>query len=271
MINRAQESKDQLKIQGTREWAVAEINCSRGCPHGCLYCYARYALVKQKKLSDHNEWLECQPDSNAVGDIQKKYQGQVMFPAAHDIVPENLEDCLDVLLSLLKEGNRVLIVSKPSFPVIKELCSNLDEFKSQLIFRFTITARNHKILTIWEPYAPRYEERKKCLEYAFKQGFTTSVSVEPMLDIGDVSQMVEELTPFVNHSIWIGKMNKIDKRVLIDSMEVEQEVQRIKTEQSDAAIYQLYEKLKMTGLVRWKESIKDVIGLPRASSAGLDI
>ena len=32
-------------IRGTKEWAVAEINCSIGCPHDCRYCYARVAAL----------------------------------------------------------------------------------------------------------------------------------------------------------------------------------------------------------------------------------
>ncbi len=271
MNTREQEKIRAAKIQGTREWAVAEINCSKGCPHGCLYCYARHAQAEKNNITDRNEWLNCRPDETALAAIQKTYSGQVMFPAAHDIVTENLKECLDVLLKLLEEGNSVLVVSKPSLHIVKELCSNIVNFKRQIIFRFTITARNHKILKVWEPFAPLYKERKQCLEYAFENGFTTSVSVEPILDIVDVPQMVEELLPFVNHSIWLGKMNKIDKRVVVDSEEVKKEVQRIKEEQSDAAIHRLYEILKMQDNVRWKESIKDVIGLPRATSAGLDI
>lgn len=267
MLNR----DSKLKIQGTREWAVAEINCSRGCPRGCIYCYARYALLEKKGVVSRKQWLHCQPDRVAVADIQKKYPGQVMFPAAHDIVSENFKDCLEVLLRLLKDGNRVLVVSKPDFSIIKKLCTNLANYKRHLLFRFTITARNHKILKVWEPYAPLYEERKQCLEYAFNNGFTTSVSVEPILDIGDVQQMVAELLPFVNQSLWLGKMNKIEKRVEVTSEEIRKEILRIKTEQNDAAIQQLYNKLMKHKYIRWKDSIKDVVGLARANSPGLDI
>ena len=29
------------KISGTKEWAVANVNCLTGCSHGCLYCFGK--------------------------------------------------------------------------------------------------------------------------------------------------------------------------------------------------------------------------------------
>ena len=105
------------------------------------------------------------------------------------------------------------MVSKPHLRCIEELCRDLRPYRDRLLFRFTITARNAAILRFWEPQAPTYAERLACLELAFRQGFATSVSVEPMLDTADVVAMVDELQPFVTHSIWLGKMNRIAERV----------------------------------------------------------
>ena len=105
------------KIRGTREWAVAEINCCTGCPYQCRYCYARAKAVAQKKIVDANDWHRVRlKDIETLGDFPQ-YDGQVMFPAAHDIVPENVERCIYVIEQLLLKQNRVLVVSKPS-PVI---------------------------------------------------------------------------------------------------------------------------------------------------------
>ncbi|MGB3211590.1 MAG: hypothetical protein WBB19_12870 [Desulforhopalus sp.] len=258
-------------VRGTREWAVAEINCSVGCPHGCRYCYARYNQVERTGTVTPEQWTSCRVLHDEVAKKQPLYSGRVMFPSSHDIVNENLDACLSVLKNLIDAGNKILIVTKPHLDCMHRLCSELSEVREQILFRFTITARDSRILKIWEPHAPGYEERRKCLGYAFGMGFATSVSVEPMLDTDDVTAMVYELLPFVTHSIWLGKMNRIDKRVTCESVEMRREVDRIERGQRDERLLLLYQELRRVPQVRWKESVKEVVGLQQASEPGLDI
>lgn len=257
-------------IRGTREWAVAEINCSRGCTHGCLYCYARYDQVVRRQLVCDSEWNRCLDLQEEVEKVHPLYDGQVMFPAAHDIIPENLESCVKVIKNLLDAGNKVLIVSKPHLSCIQRLCQEFYAVRSRLLFRLTLTARNPQILKIWEPGAPGYGERLMSLRSCFERGFATSVSIEPMLERMDVVAMVEELLPFVSHSIWIGKMNKIDSRVVAGDAVIASEIKRIRLEQSDEQIKCLFQELQGVEKIRWKESIKEVVGLDLATEPGLD-
>lgn len=258
-------------VRGTAEWAVATVDGGIGCPHGCLYCYARAKQTACPEMAAPEAWKTFRVDREAVQRQYPLYPGQVMFPAHHDIVPDNLDVCLAILTNLLAAGNRVLVVSKPHRSCIWALCRELAPFREQVLFRFTITARSDKILRFWEPHAPAYSERRASLESAFHRGFATSVSVEPMLDVGDVVAMVEELLPFITHSIWIGKMNRIDKRVLCDSPETGREIARIEREQDDARIRDIYRRLRDLPAIRWKESIKSVVGLDLAAEPGLDI
>jgi len=92
-----------------------------------------------------------------------------------------------------------------------------------------------------------------------------------MLDTGDVVAMAGELLPYISHSIWLGKMNKISTRVLADSVQMKEEIERITREQDDATIIHLYQQLGSLEKIRWKESIKEVIGLKLAPESGLDI
>ena len=259
------------KIRGTREWAVAEINCSRGCPHGCLYCYARYDQVVRKGLVTVSEWSLCRDLKEEVEKVHPLYDGQVMFPASHDIIPENIESCVNVLKNLLDAGNKVLVVSKPHLNCIQRLCQELYDDRERILFRFTITARNPEVLAFWEPRAPEYQERLMSLMSCYERGFATSVSIEPMLHREDVCAMVQELLPFVSQSIWIGKMNKIDIRVEHDSELINNEINRIRRGQSDEQIRLLYQELKKIEKIHWKESIKEVLGLALPNQAGLDI
>lgn len=259
------------RVRGTREWAVAEINCSVGCPYGCRYCYARLKALKNKVIASSEEWAKVRPIEQGSAGSYPLFPGQVMFPAAHDIVPENIEHCLRVISQLLEKGNQVLIVSKPCLEIIDRICDEYEAWKKQILFRFTITSRDPVILAFWEPGAPGYEQRRSSLQRAAKRGFATSVSIEPMLDGGDIFGLVRELSPYVSHSIWIGLMNKISERVVLDSDRTRRNVARIEAGQIDEKIFKIYDELKKNPLIRWKESIKNVVGLPEASNPGLDI
>jgi hypothetical protein len=127
-------------------------------------------------------------------------------------------------------------------------------------------------LSFWEPGAPPYDERRAALKYAFDAGFETSVSSEPMLDYDPdhVNHLVEDLTPFITHSLWLGKMNYMHS-IRIDGPEVEEEIQRIKTGQTDDNIKAIYDRLKDSPVVRWKDSIKKVVGIKQAEKPGMDM
>lgn len=257
-------------VQGTREWAVATVDCCIGCPHGCRYCYARYKQVEKLQLTTEAKWKHPQLIESAISAEYPLYDGQVMFPAHHDIVPENLDGCMQVLQSLLAAGNKVLVVSKPHLSCIKALMDEFEAYSHQLLFRLTITARNPEILLFWEPEAPFYSERRACLVSLYNRGFQTSVSIEPMLDRNDVVDMVEELMPYVTDSIWIGKLNKIRERVKVAGDVDRAFIRAVEEGLSDSRIWSLYEALKDREKIRWKESIKDVVGLPRSAQDGLD-
>ncbi|MEE4164844.1 MAG: hypothetical protein V2I35_02515 [Desulfocapsaceae bacterium] len=257
-------------IRGTREWAVAEIDCSIGCPYDCRYCYARTKALKNRVITSADEWKTLRSRPDAVVDYPL-FPGQVMFPASHDIISENLETCICTIDRLLARGNRVLVVSKPSPEIIARLCDEFAGRREQLLFRFTITARNPRILAFWEPGAPCYSERRASLALAADRGFDTSVSIEPMLESEDIFGLVDELLPFVSHSIWIGLMNRIAERVTVDSATVEREVVQIEEGRQFSRIMCIYNRLKNNPLLRWKESIKNIAGLPEAPFPGMDI
>lgn len=265
------------KISGTSEWAVANYNCILGCPHHCVYCYARHDSVRRKICPSNEAWGTTYHKPKAMYPKIKKYDGTVMFPTTHDLTPENLDIWMLALDRLLHAGNNVLVVSKPHYLCIKEITNSFQgAFKKQILFRFTIGSPDDKILKFWEPGAPDFNERFQCLKLAFTEGFKTSVSVEPMLGTPkEIVSMFHGLSPHVTDSIWIGKMNRIrtkDGRLYRIPADTDMEqVLRIENNQTDDNIRWIYNELKDEPKVRWKESIKTVIGLPLAEKAGLDI
>ena len=192
---------------GTKEWATSNVNIVSGCPNDCRYCYARKMAIRFGRKTD-DTWKTMELNMKAITKNYRKRKGRIMFPSSHDIVFENLEYCCIVLKKLLKAGNEVLITSKPNLWCIFTLLNQLESFKDQIQFRFTITSRNNQKLRFWEPKAPDFEERLQSLELAFRRGFKTSISIEPFLD-KDPLPLIIQLAPFVSDTIWIGKMNYI--------------------------------------------------------------
>ncbi len=200
---------------GTKEWADSNVNCYSGCSNDCRYCYARKMAIRFKRKTEKT-WKLMVPNQKNINKGYRKRSGRVMFPTSHDITPESLVNCLFVLKKLIKSGNYILITTKPNFYCIERICREFRENKNLIQFRFTITSINNKLLKFWEPGAPNFEERLKSLKYAFNQGFKTSISIEPFLD-EDPYELVGLLKPYTTESVWIGKMNYIRSRDIIDS------------------------------------------------------
>lgn len=241
---------------GTREWAPASYNIGIGCSHDCLYCYARTNAKLNSK-----EWVK-ESVKKTFPKIPKTNGDWVMFPTQHDITEYYLEKSIDSIKKLLDAENKVLIVSKPHFECIRSICNAFVYYKDRILFRFTIGSMDNSKLKFWEPGAPSFEERVQALQHAFYSGFKTSVSMEPMVDsVENTIITFYNLDSWVNDKIWIGKMNKIDKRVLGRQISTPIEIacKKIKEEQSDKNILWMVDQLKYHPKIEWKDSIKEVI------------
>jgi hypothetical protein len=217
------------------------------------------------------EWKQPRLRQEEANAPRRKLDGTVMFPTTHDITPQMLGPCLAVLDKLLSAGNSVLLVSKPHVECIEAICHLAAARKGQILFRFTIGATSDRFISYWEPGAPSFEERLTCLRLAFRKGFKTSVSAEPCLDFAGCDGLIRAVTPYVTDSIWIGKMNRPHARVNPQRERDKVAVAWILRAQRDQVVWRLYERYRSNPLIRWKESIKKVVGIPLAQEAGLDI
>jgi len=257
-------------VFGTREWSSHSVNCVTGCSHNCRYCYARAMAVRFGRC-EPGEWQHPKVRRSEVAAPRRKLSGTVMFPTTHDITPEVLEPCLTVLSKLLQAGNDVLLVSKPHYECMEDVRRIASAHKDQILFRFTIGATDDQLLSYWEPGAPSFSERLACLKMLHEEGFDTSVSAEPCLDFANIDSLIDTCLPYVTDSIWIGKMNKVRRRVNIDTKEGDRAVIGIERSQRDEAVRQVYERYQDHPMIRWKDSVKQVVGLPLLQEAGLDI
>lgn len=238
---------------GTKEWADRNFNCIKGCSNNCRYCYAKM-MAKRFGRCTEETWRKMEVNSNVLNKTFRKYSGRVMFPSTHDIteVPEVKEACLIVIKKLLEAGNELLITTKPRLPITRDIINRFHSFKLQMQFRFTITSLDNHLLSFWEPNAPAFEERLKSLKYAYREGFKTSVSVEPFLDYNPKT-LIGILSPYVTESIWLGPMNYIPKNGIAN--EDRQYYTEIRKSYEIYHLKEIFEDLRDYPGIRFKDSM----------------
>lgn len=267
----------KTRATGTREWATHSRNLQLGCEHNCIYCYASANAVRYKKCAKAN-WDKPVPlgklDPNK---FNKKLNGTIMFPTTHDITPKNIDACEDAIEWMLVAENKLLIVSKPHFECIKRLCDNLviKNHRADVLFRFTIGTTVQGDLDFWEPGAPSFIERMRALAYANVNGFKTSVSCEPLLtqDIPGTKRLVEQLRPFVNDAIWLGRANQLKARLTLNEADELAHKTAVILEHiwGKNNVERLYALYKDDPIIKWKNSVKEMVGLPLNDEIGKDV
>ena len=258
-------------VFGVAEWAAHSWNIASGCAHDCRYCYAKAMAVRFGRATPES-WRHETVLPSKLAKRWRKVEGRIMYPTTHDITPGLLESSVATLRSMLATGNEVLVVSKPHLECVERLCAELRPWRERVMWRMTIGSLSRDCLGFWEPGAPESAERIAALRHAHASGYRTSVSSEPMLDDASVA-LVRAVRPFVTDSIWIGKANNLLARLRFNGADesVLAHGRALLTQQCDANIRTLYRALRCDPLVRWKESIKKVVGLDVATVAGLDV
>jgi len=260
------------RVTGTREWAPVNANCSVGCSHDCKYCYAKSMAIRFGRATPETWRIEA-PYLHRAAELARKRPTRIMFPTTHDITPAIMDTAMAALTLMLDAGHEMLVVSKPHPECIEGICRDLGRYRNRILFRFTIGSASGGVLRFWEPGAPGFAPRMAALEAAFRAGFRTSVSCEPMLD-GRPQALVEAVAPFVTDSVWLGKINMLRQRLKVNRAcdpETLARADELTALQADEPIRALYEVLKSDPKVKWKDSIKQVVGLAQPTEAGLDI
>ena len=257
---------------GTGEWAARNVNIDSGCPHRCKYCYASAMAIRFGRKTPKS-WGIPEIDQSKVDKAYRKTTGRIMFPSSHDIHPDNLDAYLTVCKKVLAEGNDLLIVSKPHLDCIRRICAELAAFKGQIMFRFSIGSADNTVLAAWEPGAPSFAERLACLKHAYRMGYKTSVSCEPMLD-ANVHAVIKATKPFVNDSIWLGKANQLRQAVAINrpgDATARKLADGLMSLMTDEFVLGLYARYRHDQVIKFKDSIKKVVGLVRPTEKGMDV
>lgn len=261
-----------MKVFGTLEWAKYNENLINGCSHDCKYCYSKEMAIRFKRKTPENWKFE---DLNQAKLLVKprRRNGRIMFPSSHDITEKHIENIVQYLEGILSAGNKVLIVSKPHFSCIKAMCDKFQRYKSQIIFRFSIGSANSNVLLQWEPFAPGFSERMSSLKLAFEQGFATSISCEPVLD-NNTERLVELVEPYITDSIWIGRVNFLRRRLIMNKQYDDKTriaADQLMKDTNDEYFMELSKIFSNGKKIKWKDSVKNIIGIDMPENIGMDI
>jgi len=243
---------------GAHEWSVKTINFINGCKNDCKYCYAKSMGIRYKRNTT-DDWKN---EVVRIQDLTKhipKYKGTVMFPSSHDITPEHLSESIMMLDNILKSGNSVLVVSKPHLECIQKICETFTDYRDKILFRFSIGSTDSTVLKYWETNSTSFEERLECLKLSFGMGYQTSASSEPLLD-KNVDDLINQLSPYITDTIWLGKPNKLLYRIKLNGHDDPETVEKCKEWESWITdpdfLLTMYHNYKDNPMIRWKDSIR---------------
>lgn len=244
-------------ILGTKEWMPNSRNRCDGCSNDCRYCYAKLKAIRYKRRTNEN-WHEMR--LLKVRQSTKKIDGGIMFPTTHDLHYQHRDCWFPFLNEMLENGNDVLIVSKPEYKAINEITWKLYKYVNQIEFRFTIGTDDDTTQQFWEPNAPTIAERIDALKSAYERTYKTSVSMEPLLMLHpDVKPFINQIAPYITGEIWIGLMNYLNVKDFQGQDLLWFDRQR--NINSEWNIKRVYEVLKNNPKIRWKDSVRDLLGL----------
>jgi len=242
-------------ILGTKEWRPNNENCIEGCENDCLYCYGALKAAQYKRRS-RDQWRVMKPNARSKRPV-KLLKGGVMFPTTHDLHIRHVDWWGPFLHQLLEVGNDVLIVTKPEYEAVRYICETYRSpvWKDKIEFRFTIGTNDDNVAAHWEPHAPSPSERFRALAHASTMGFKCSISMEPLL-IEHPKEMIDSLfMGWVTGDVWIGMMNHLKLNPAIP-----EEARQIRI-QSRENLQKVYDSLKDNPQIRWKDSVRDLLGL----------
>jgi DNA repair photolyase len=159
------------------------LNAYIGCAHSCVYCYARF----MKRFTGHHEpWgefvdVKVNAPELLKREILKKKKGNVWISGVCDAYQPAEEKygltrrCLEVLI----DNDWPVSVQTKSPLVLRDM--DILRRSKNVEVGFTITTADERMRKIFEPGAPRIENRIEALGTLHSAGIKTFVMVAPIL------------------------------------------------------------------------------------------
>jgi DNA repair photolyase len=196
-----------------REYADLALNLYSGCEHGCIYCYAPNATFKNREVFHNKVHLK----DNIIKRLEKDLK---------NITKKNKFEKKLVLMSFTcdpyqpaEETNGVTrdaiqLLNDHEFPTrILTKGGDLSQRDMDLLSQFpgnefgvSLTLLDKDDQLKWEPKAAEPMQRIENLKVAKGMGIKTWLSLEPIIDIDQAIEVINETQEFTDH-YGVGKLN----------------------------------------------------------------
>lgn len=187
------------------------INPYSGCSFNCLFCYIRgskYGINMEEKLSVKENALELLDKQLALRAKKKQYGIIVLSSVTDPYLPIEKQQKLTrgMLEIILKYKFPVHIITRSDlvirdFDLLQQIRENAilpddlnPETTDKVFITFSFTSTDSHIAKIFEPGAASPAIRLNALKQASEAGFTTGISLMPLLPyISDTGKHLEEM------------------------------------------------------------------------------
>ncbi len=200
------------------------INPYTGCEHGCKYCYATFMT----QYTDHDEswgnFVDVKENAKEIleKDLRKKRKGSILLSSVTDPyqpAEENYRITRKILKRLANSKFSVNILTKSDL-ILRDLDILNDFNKNRICVGFTINFLNEKDREIWEPSAPRIQDRLSALEELSKSGIDCYVHIGPYFEsITKLEEILKRTEGFIEE-LQIEDINwRSKKRIIMETID----------------------------------------------------
>jgi DNA repair photolyase len=204
------------------EYAPLAVSLYRGCPHGCVYCFAPAST-----RTDREKFLQANPRKNAINLLKADVAELAAANDQREILMSFTTDPYQPLEQyhhltstaigiLINHGLHFTVLTKAginSMVDFERLASRPDLCR----YGTTLVFNREEDRQKWEPNAAPTTERVKALKAAHEKGIPTWVSLEPMIDPDQTLFLITVTHPFVDE-YRLGALNHAEKTLTDDQM-----------------------------------------------------
>jgi DNA repair photolyase len=163
------------------------LNPYIGCPHGCVYCYARFMCRYRKEKEKWGEFVDVKINIAEILEEQIKHlkPGMVMISSvtdAYQAIEKKYQITRRCLKILAKNNFKIGLLTKSSL-IIRDIdiLKKFKEIDDKFTPGFTITCLDERDAKNFENNAPSVENRLNALKKLNEAGISTFVFIGPFI------------------------------------------------------------------------------------------
>lgn len=190
------------------------INCYRGCEHGCIYCYARFATRFSHPADEWGSFVDvrCNAVEVLAKEVARRKRGRVFVSSVCDgwqPLEGKYELTRRCLETLIRSGFPLTILTKSRL-VSRDL--DLMASSRAVELGLTVTTLDQGLSSILEPGASRPTERLGVLEEAKSKGMVTYAFLGPLMPFlsdteKDLDSLVRRLREIKVDYFYVDRLN----------------------------------------------------------------